>query len=384
MKFSYPLLLALVVGFLGFSCGGTKTVAVETPPPPPPPPALPAALATPQFAKNIIFLVGDGMGLTQISAGLYSNGNKLSLEKFKKIGLHKSYSYDDLITDSAAGATAFSCGRKTYNGAIGVDQDTLPLMTILEEAEGRGYKTGMVTSSTIVHATPASFIAHNKSRRNYEEIALDFLDTDVDLFIGGGLQFFNRRADERNLMKELTAKGYYMGNYFDEELSKINLDQYEKVGFLTADKDPLPAAQGRDYLPLATKKAIQFLDNKSQDANGFFLLIEGAQIDWGGHANNGPYIVSEMLDFDQVIEEVLAYTADHPETLVVITADHETGGLAINKGSKLDSLDLHFTSDYHTGDLIPVFSQGPGSDAFMGIYENTSIYTKMRDAFGWR
>ena len=373
------LLFAFII--LTFACKTQKDIS--PPALPPAPPKLPVVTSEIQQAKNIIFMVGDGMGLSQITAGMYANGNKIVFEEFKKIGFHKCTAYNDLVTDSAAGATAFACGQKTYNGAIGVGPDTMALKTILEEAEEKGYNTGLVTSSTIVHATPASFIAHNKSRRNYEEIALDFLNTDIDLFIGGGLQFFNRRADERDLMKELEAKGYYMNDYFRTDLDKINFNTHEKVGYLTADKDPLPAAQGRDYLPMAAEKAIDFLDKKSENGKGFFLMIEGAQIDWGGHANNGNYITTEVIDFDKVIRKVLAYSKDHPETLVVITADHETGGLAINKGSRMDSLNFQFTSDYHTADMIPVFSQGPGSDAFMGIYENTAIYSKMRDAFGW-
>ncbi|MEZ4985473.1 MAG: alkaline phosphatase [Saprospiraceae bacterium] len=138
------------------------------------------------IARNIILLIGDGMGLTQISAGLYSNDDYLNLERFPVVGLHKSHSSNNLVTDSAAGATAFSCGVKTYNGAIAVDPDTMVLRTILEEAEQRGKATGMVTSSTIVHATPASFIAHVKQRSMYEDIALDFLDTEIDFFVGGG------------------------------------------------------------------------------------------------------------------------------------------------------------------------------------------------------
>ncbi|MCB0644593.1 MAG: alkaline phosphatase, partial [Phaeodactylibacter sp.] len=122
-------------------------------------------------------MIGDGMGLTQITAGMYSNGNMLNLEQFPVIGLHKSYSKDNLITDSAAGATAFASGIKTYNGAIGVDSDTMPAKTILEEAEEHGLSTGLVATSTIVHATPASFIAHQKLRKMYEEIAADFLNT---------------------------------------------------------------------------------------------------------------------------------------------------------------------------------------------------------------
>ncbi len=361
------------------SCGQTKFVGYE-------PSNMSTILPEPvegAFAQNVILLVGDGMGLSQITAGLYSNGNKLALEQFKNIGLHKNYAYNDLITDSAAGATAFSCGIKTYNGAIGVGPDTLGRYTILEEAEDRGYLTGMVTSSTIVHATPASFIAHNESRRNYEEIALDFLKTDIDLFIGGGNKFFARRTDEKNITEKLKAKGYYMSNYFDEELTDIDVKAHKKIGYLTADADPLSVEQGRTYLPVAAKKALEFMEHHCTEDQGYFLMIEGAQIDWGGHANKGNYIVSEMIDFDKVIDIVLEYTKQHPETLVIVTADHETGGLAINKGSTMNNLDMKFTSDYHTGDLVPVFSAGPQSDLFLGFYQNTDIYHKMRTAFGW-
>merc|ERR1712127_644568 len=149
-------------------------------------------------AKNVIFMVGDGMGVSQITAGMIKNNNHLNLERFPIVGLHKSYSSDNLITDSAAGATAFASGVKTYNGAIGVNPKKKPVKTILEECEEKGMATGMVTTSTIVHATPASFIAHQPSRKMYEEIAADFLKTEIDLFIGGGKKYFDRReTDER-------------------------------------------------------------------------------------------------------------------------------------------------------------------------------------------
>lgn len=335
-----------------------------------------------EVAKNVILLIGDGMGLTQITSGLYANGNKLNLQEFRKIGLHKCNSYDDLITDSAAGATAFSTGQKTYNGAIGVGPDTTALLTILEEAIQKGNRTGLVTSSTIVHATPASFAAHNRHRKNYEEIALDMSDSGVDVMIGGGLKYFKRRKDDRNLITDFSNSAYYCSDFLKEELETIDFNQHEKLFYLTSDTDPIPAAQGRTYLPIASRKAMEFLQLKSNE-KGFFLMIEGAQIDWGGHSNDGAYITSEMIDFDNVIAEALAFQVLHPETLIIVTADHETGGMAINKGSKMDSLDIKFTSDYHTADLIPVFAKGPSSDLFMGFYENTDIFQKIRSAFGW-
>lgn len=337
-----------------------------------------------QKAKNVILLIGDGMGLTQISAGMYMNNNRLELERMPVVGLHKSYASNNLVTDSAAGATAFACGIKTYNGAIAVDPDTNAVGTILEEAEQRGLASGLVTTSTIVHATPASFVTHVKQRRMYEEIAAGFLDTEVDFFIGGGKKFFDRReGDDRNIYAELEEKGYLVSDYFQKKLKRVKPDYTKNFAYFTADADPLPVLQGRDYLQPASKLAAEFLDQHDTENKGFFLMIEGAQIDWGGHANNSDYIVSEMIDFDGTIGAILDFAEKDGETLVIVTADHETGGYAINPGSKFGRIEPAFTSDYHTAALIPVFAYGPGSELFAGIYENTAIYTKMRRALGF-
>jgi alkaline phosphatase len=369
MKISVLLLTLCLI-----ACNTNKTIQTPTPPE--------LSSITNHKAKNIILLIGDGMGIGQLTAGTYSNGNTSHFERFPVIGLHKPYSGDNLITDSAAAATSFATGFKTFNGAIAVDLDTLPVKTILEEAEQKGLKTGLVATSTIVHATPASFIAHNESRRNYEEIAADFLDTEVDYFVGGGKKFFDRREDERNLVDELTAKGYTMGNYLTEldEFFATSSDA-SKIGYLTADADPLPAAQGRDYLKDAAMYGINFLEKRSD--NGFFIMIEGSQIDWGGHANNSDYIVTEFLDFNEAIGRVLDWAEEDGETLVVVTADHETGGYTIQPGSTQDSIVTSFTTKKHSGDFINVFAYGPGSEKFGGIYNNTDIYEKMREAYGW-
>jgi alkaline phosphatase len=332
--------------------------------------------------RNVILMIGDGMGLSQISAGMYMNGNKLNLEQFPVIGLHKSYSGSDLVTDSAAGATAFSCGVKTYNGAIGVDIDTFAVQTILEEAEKNDYATGMVVTSTIVHATPASFVAHQKHREMYEEIAADLVETDIDFFVGGGKKYFDRRnSDDRNLYKELEESDYFVSDYFKQDLVSCQIPKNQNFAYFTADDDPLPYASGRKYLRLASRMAISFLRN--QPEHGFFLVIEGSQIDWGGHTNNSDYIVSELIDFDKTIGEVLKFAARDRETLVIVTADHETGGYSILQGSEMGELKTAFTTDYHTADMIPVFAFGPGARLFGGIYENTAIYRKLRRALGF-
>jgi alkaline phosphatase len=330
--------------------------------------------------KNIIFMVGDGMGLSQITAGMYSNGDKLNLERMKTIGLHKSHAAFSLVTDSAAGATAFACGQKTYNGAIAVNLDTIAIPTILEEAEIKKLATGLVSTSTIVHATPASFIAHNGHRKNYEEIAADFLKTDIDCFIGGGAKYFNNREDGRDLLQELRNKGYQVGDYFNNELDTMQIKENENFAYLTSLADPIPAAQGRDYLQKASIMAIEALDKRD---NGFFIMIEGSQIDWGGHSNDADYIITEMIDFDNTIGAVLDWAEQDGETLVIVTADHETGGFAIQKGSTREKLVTAFTSDYHTAEMICVFAHGPQEALFRGIYDNTAIYDKMREAYGW-
>ena len=373
------IIIALLTTLLIFGC----TPQSETPPPTAQWASV-SPLVKPRTAeaKNVIFLIGDGMGITQITAGMIRNNNRLNLERFKRIGLHKSFSYNNLVTDSAAGATAFACGRKTYNGAIGVTPDKKPCETILEKAEKQGLATGMVVTSTIVHATPACFIAHQPSRKMYEAIATDFMNTEIDLFIGGGKKYFDRRdSDDRNLYQELEKKNYYVSDYFKENLSDIKYDTKKNFAYFTADDDPLPVASGRDYLYGASRIAMNFLKARSK-GEGFFLMIEGSQIDWGGHANDANYIITEMLDFDRTVGAVLDWAEKDGETLVVVTADHETGGFSVNLGSTQDSLVTKFTTDYHTAEMIPVFAYGPGSEMFAGIYENTAINEKMKRALG--
>jgi alkaline phosphatase len=327
--------------------------------------------------KNIILMIGDGMGISQITAGMYSNNNRLNLERIHHIGLVKTTSSDDLITDSAAGATAMSTGTKTYNGAIGVGPDSLPRPTILEIAEAQGMATGMVATSEIVHATPASFIAHQYNRRMYEEIAGDFLKTEIDLFIGGGLDYFLRRRDQRDLVYELRERNYRVLNPHTP-FADVRTVPGQNLAYFTAADRPDRQAKGRDYLPEASDFAARFLEGRS--TKGFFLMIEGSQIDWGGHANNASYVISEMIDFDQAIGQILDFADENKETLVIITADHETGGLGINRGSEMGELKTAFTSGGHTGVMVPIFAYGPGAEAFGGIMDNTEIFFRMIEA----
>lgn len=335
-----------------------------------------------QTARNIIFMIGDGMGLSQVSAGMYRNGNLLFLEQFPIIGIHKAYSKDNLITDSAAGATAFASGVKTNNGAIGVDANGKPVVTILEEAEKRHLATGMVVTSTIVHATPAAFAAHVASRSSYEDIAADMTVSGVDLLIGGGKKYFEgRKSDNRNLLQEFLDRNYVVSDISKQSLADLVLDFDRGLVFFTADSDPLPVRKGRDYLVPASKLAVNYLSRRS--SKGFFLMIEGSQIDWGGHAKDADYVISEMIEFDEAIGAALEFAKEDNQTLIIVTGDHETGGFSINQGSTRDSIIAGFSTDYHTGTLIPVYAFGPGAELFGGIYENNTIYDRMKAALGW-
>ncbi len=317
--------------------------------------------------KNVIFLIGDGMGVSQVFAGLTANGGNLFLQNCKYTGFSKTHSSDDYVTDSAAAGTALATGKKTYNGAIGVDPDTVPLKTILEEAEEKGLATGLVATASITHATPASFIAHQKKRSMYEEIAADFLKTDIDVFIGGGYKHFTERKDGKDLTVTLKANGYQVLQDM-EQIAKVTSG---KLAGLITPEHPGRAPERGDMLPVATETALNILDN---DQDGFFLMVEGSQIDWGGHQNSTIYVVEEVLDFDKAIGKALDFASKDGETLVVVTADHETGGFAVlncdpDKGKTKGG----FTTGNHSAVMVPVFAYGPGAEQFIGIMDNTEL-----------
>lgn len=323
--------------------------------------------------RNVILMIGDGMGVAQVFAGLTANHGHLFLENFKSVGFSKTQSSNRYVTDSAAGGTALSTGTKTYNGAIGVNSDTVAIKTILEMAEDKRMATGLVSTSAITHATPASFIAHQGSRGSYEDIAADFLKTDIEVFIGGGYKHFTERKDGRNLTIELKAKGYNVLT----DMNEIDLVKTGKLAGLTASEHNGKAKERGDMLPMATQTALNIL---GKGKKGFFLMVEGSQIDWGAHQNNTIYVVNEMLDFDQAIGKALEFAAKDGETLIIVTADHETGGFALVDGDmKTGMVKGAFATGDHTGVMVPVFSFGPGADCFTGIMENTDIPCKIRE-----
>ena len=205
----------------------------------------------------------------------------------------------------------------------------------------------------------------------YEEIAADFLKTDIDVFIGGGIEHFSKRKDGRNLMTELEQKGYQV----ETDINKVKEIKSGKLAALTAPVHNGRVAERGDMLPIASETAIDIL---SQNKKGFFLMIEGSQIDWGGHAGSTVYVVEEMLDFDKVIGQAVKFAAKDKNTLVVVTADHETGGMALTGGNMENGVvKADFPTGSHTAVMVPVFAFGPGAEEFTGIMENTEIHKKM-------
>ncbi|MDZ4698194.1 MAG: alkaline phosphatase [Rhodothermales bacterium] len=339
-----------------------------------------ARLAPPSPAKptNVILMIGDGMGLAQIST-LYFNDTVATsyFEQFGAFGYIKTKPTDAEITDSAAGATSFASGVKTYNAAIGMDADTARVETIVERLSRTGQLTGLVATSSIVHATPASFFAHVAHRNMYEDIATQLPGSGVDFFAGGGVKFFADRKDGQDVYNQLIDAGFAM----DSTALAGTPAPPQKYGFLLAPDGMPRVLEGRGpFLTDATRMALAYLD---QGDRGFFLMVEGSQIDWGGHENNTEYLMTEMADFNDAIGAAIEFAARDGNTLVVVTADHETGGLALSTGAGYGEMIPTFSTGGHTGSLIPVFAFGPGAEAFTGIYENTEIFHKIVSAAAW-
>lgn len=321
--------------------------------------------------KNVILMIGDGMGLAQMYTGMVKNGNKLSLERCTYTGLMKTYSANNFTTDSGAGGTAIATGVKTKNGMIGMNPDSVAVESILEKAEKNNLATGMVVACAVTHATPATFIAHQVNRNMYEEIAADYLKTDIDVFIGGGKKYFSDRVDGKNLIQSLEKRDYQMV-YSQEELNKISKGKV--AGLLYDDHNP-PMPQRGNMLPVSTAKAIELLDDNHK---GFFMMIEGSQIDWACHANDSDWVAREVIDFDKTVGVALDYAAKSKNTLVIVTADHETGGLTLPKGDiKEEKYESEFSTKDHSGVPVIVYAYGPGAEQFKGFMENTDIKGKI-------
>lgn len=343
---------------------------------------LSASLVRAQNPKNVILMIGDGMGVAQVTAGRTHKGS-LELEHFTSGGLSVTHAAgDDYITDSAAGATAYASGVKTLNGMLGVAPDKTRVGTVAELAATLGKKVGIVASCSVTHATPAAFLAHVESRGSQLDIADQMAASEVDVLLGGGWGWFlptengGRRTDGSNLIDSMKARGFVWVSS-PQEFKAINFSTTDRIVGLFADNHVGTARERDPSLAEMTAAAISVL---SRSENGFFLMVEGSQIDWESHENKSDETAIEMADFDDAIGIAQHFAELDKSTLVVVTADHETGGFAVVGGSLKDSSVVgKFSTGGHTATMVPLFAYGPGSERFSGILENDEIGRRLQE-----
>lgn len=335
--------------------------------------------------NNVILLIGDGMGLAQVCAArIQTRGafGRLAMERMPVTGLVNTCSADALITDSGAAGTALATGVKTNNGMIGVSPDQKPEPTILEACKEQGMATGLVATSTITHATPAAFASHVTGRNDEPEIAAQMIGNRVNVLLGGGRQYFlprsapgSKRTDNRDLIKEAKKAGYAVartGAEMEKSAGAYLLGLFN-LGALGADSAEPSLAE-------MTRKAIKTL---GRNGNHFFLMVEGSQIDWACHDNDLEAMTGQVVQFDEAVRTALDFAARDSHTIVIVTADHETGGLSIVEGSLGgEALNAGWSTPGHTPVMTPLFAFGPGCEVFTGVRENTEIPARLAELMG--
>lgn len=328
--------------------------------------------------KNVIFMIGDGMGLNQAYSGVMAQGEPLvMMSQADAVALQETWSANKKITDSAASGTALACGVKTKNGMIGMSADSLEVTSILELASRNGKASGIVVTCQMFHATPASFFAHNVTRKDNEDISRDLLTFSPDIIIGGGRKYLENRKDGFPLVAELQAQGKQVFLSWEDlkqsdALLKGKPSSQESLIAFCADEHMPDALAGRgDYLPEAVAASIEYL---KQDKDGFFLMVEGSAIDFRCHASDIDGSVAETLDFDKAVQVAVEFARKDKQTLVVVTADHETGGLSLLQSEDYKpgkSLKHKFNTTGHTGVAVPVYIFGAGAEAYPAFMQNS-------------
>ena len=317
--------------------------------------------------KNIILLIGDGTGLNQITLSrmaISGVNSRLYIDQLPYSGISLTHSADNIITDSAAAATAWATGTKTKNKFISVTPNEKVLTSLTEAIFKKGYLSGIVATSSITHATPAAFYAHVNNRYKEKKIASQLQNSNINIAFGGGLNFFDLSAinDQIKYIYDL------------DELKNINTSSKRIIGLF--DNDGIRRSPDRPSQQLMTKKALDILAKRTVECSGFFLMTEGSQIDWASHDNDASRMITEFRDFDLSIKYAVEFINTRDDTLLIVTADHETGGLQILKEDN-DLVHIQWGTGSHTGIPVGVFSYGPGAELFTGTMDNTEIHTKI-------
>ena len=339
--------------------------------------------------KNIIYMIGDGMGLAQASLvkieGKYA---PTAYDRAKNVALQTNYSANNRVTDSAASGTALATGYKTNNGTLGQTADGTRVESIMAKADAIGYESGIVVTCYVNHATPAAFYAHRESRNDNDGIVEDFMNSSVDVIFGGGKRFFNEYFAKNNTTYDeaLKAKGF---NILNDQSEMASVSEGKVIGLFAETNIPL-MRQGRgDYLPNATAKALEILTNNvaKDGKKGFVLMVEGSQIDGEGHSNNIEGVLAETRDFAKAVSVAMDYADAHPGTLVVVTGDHETGGLSIPSHNTdftmpESGISYGFSTTGHTGIMLPIYLYGTGAERINGILDNTELSQQLQRMLG--
>jgi alkaline phosphatase len=353
--------------------------------------------------NNIILFIGDGMGdAHRLAAKWVAVGETgaMSMDDMPISGLIKTGSANNPVTDSAAAATAMASGIKTHNGVIGLDANRNIVMTILEKAKSRGKMVGLVTTTQISHATPAAFAAHIANRNFMTDIAYQIMAAEIDVLLGGGEDEFlpttevgcfpeaGERIDGLNLINEALAFGYTFV-CDPTAFSAVDTTSTVRLLGLFADEGML-----RPISPTLTEMTQKAIDILSKSSKGFFLMVEGGQIDWASHSNDAENAISDTIELDKAVRVALDYAAVYEDTLVIVTADHETGGMSVSlTASGAPEEDgpfampdgtefyVNWSTTGHTSSDVPVTSKGPSSDMLNGIHENTYIFDVMLRVF---
>ncbi|MFC7322583.1 alkaline phosphatase [Halobacillus campisalis] len=434
IKKSAALLVCSTILFAGGSLGGVQEVNAS------------GSDGDTSEVKNVIYMIPDGYSAGYATNYRWFKGEDSVFDPHLK-GMMKTYSNDTEVTDSAAAGTAMATGEKTNNGMVGVTPDGEELDSILSASENAGKSSGLVATSTITHATPAVFASHVADRDNEASIAPQLLEHDVDVLLGGGKEIFLPESEggqqEENLLQQAQDDGY---SFVENKDQLMDLENEEKILGLFAD-GPLSSELGREQTeePSLSEMTSTAIDSLSQDEDGFFLMVEGSQIDWAGHAHDAAWAMNDVAAFEKAVEEALEYAKQDKETLVVIAGDHETGGMTVGSNGEYDvkqdivqgisatgeqmaeqlnedasnieqvvqehtGLELTeeeveeirsaeetanvindivsdralvgWTSSAHTGVDVPIYAYGPSSDEFSGLVNNTDLPKKMAESMG--
>jgi alkaline phosphatase len=324
-----------------------------------------------QAPKNVILIIGDGMGTAQVYSSIVAQKGNSQFMRFPYTGFSRTYSRSHYTTDSGAGGSALTTMHKVNNRHIAMSDEGTEYCSFFERAMKRGKKVGFVVTSSVLDATPAATYAHVTDRKMFDTISMQMAKCQYSFMMGGGHDAFlpENRHDGMAPLDTLANKGYTLAFTLDEMEQASRLP----ICALVAPGDPDKAPARNNMLCRGVEKALKLLGSK-RNKNGFVLMIEGSQIDWACHNNDEEYLKAELSDFEKMLKIVLDFAEMNRETLVVVTADHETGGVTLHDGNiERGVSEHHFSTGSHTGVMVPVFAFGPRAYHFTGIKQNIDI-----------